>query len=166
MDRNEKVRQGPQVSECKRCITWRDLSRLVSLSVTKKTNPCNDQNSNWRLQVEVTRPSEDPAGQLLAEHPIEVQLPAHQILLHTLQRPLVVSQLQSLPFSLRARTELTWATEHYTPSLTHTTDSCMYLESFIGICRHRHGSTTHLLLHNPRLVCTCGDVNTRQTVNI
>lgn len=32
----------------------------------------------------------------------------------------------------------------------------MYLESFICICRHRHGGSAHLLLHNPWLICTCG----------
>lgn len=31
-----------------------------------------------------------------------------------------------------------------------------YLESFICVCRHGHGGSAHLLLHNPRLICTCG----------
>lgn len=32
----------------------------------------------------------------------------------------------------------------------------MYLESFICVCRHGHGGSAHLLLHNPWLICTCG----------
>ena len=105
MDSNEKVihvkRQGPHISECKLCITWRDLSHFSLFSQT--ANSCRDQNWNWRLRVEVTRTSEDPAWQLLAKDAIKIQLPAHQILLNTLQRPLMVSQFQSLPFSLKSR---------------------------------------------------------------
>lgn len=34
-----------------------------------------------------------------------------------------------------------------------------YLESFVGVCRHGHGCSCHLLLHHSRLVCSC---STRQ----
>lgn len=146
-------RQGPQISECKLCITWRDLSHL------SKTNPCNDRkNSNWRLQVEVSRPSEDATRQLLAKHAVKVQLSAHQILLYTLQRPLMVSQFQCLPLSLKSK-DRHHMYNREKPTLIDASCSNYntYLESFICICRHGHGSTTHLLLHDPRLVCTCGD---------
>lgn len=52
---------------------------------------------------EAIRPSEDSAWQLLAEHAIKVQLPAHQIILYILKRPLMVSQFQCLPLSLKIK---------------------------------------------------------------
>lgn len=57
--------------------------------------------------LKMTKPSEDATWQFLAKHAIKVQLPAHQILLYTLQRPLMVSQLQCFPFSLKSRTNIT-----------------------------------------------------------
>lgn len=121
---------------------------------------------------EVIRPSEDSAWQLLAEHAIKVQLPAHQIILYILKRPLMVSQFQCLPLSLKIKNKqhMKFPKPHATnpnPSVVNSTNyRHKYFESFICICRHGHGSTAHLLLHDPWLVCACGHSVTKQTQSV
>lgn len=96
---------------------------------------------------------------VLAEEGSKVQVSGHKLLLHILQCPLMFHDLQRLPLTLREtnRQHESWWQPDNCSAETASTWVLSHLKSLVGVRGHRHGSTSHLLLHDAWLVSSYED---------